>query len=170
MKKLNKKGFTLVELLAVIVILALLMVVATRSIGTIMDGSKQSALKTEAQKVLSGLYQEYQAQKLVVEPKLTPTGCSGSTCCLGSYCAKDGDYFIQAPISKADGSITKAIIQYSTTYYVIAKVDVNGQIQYCKKASTSDKTACNSNASTDWTSEATTLSGQAISSGSISLS
>ena len=41
MIKLNKKGFTLVELLAVIVILALLMVVATRTIGTSLTNSKK---------------------------------------------------------------------------------------------------------------------------------
>ena len=42
--KLNKKGFTLVELLAVIVVLALLMVVAASSIGSALDNSKQKAL------------------------------------------------------------------------------------------------------------------------------
>ena len=47
MKKLNKKGFTLVELLAVMVVLALLMVVAGGSIGKALDNSKKTALKTE---------------------------------------------------------------------------------------------------------------------------
>lgn len=51
MKKLNKKGFTLVELLAVIVILALLMVVATSTIGSSLTKSKVSAMGTEAQKL-----------------------------------------------------------------------------------------------------------------------
>ena len=51
MKKLNKKGFTLVELLAVIVILALLMVVATSTIGNSLTKSKVSAMGTEAQKL-----------------------------------------------------------------------------------------------------------------------
>ncbi len=58
MKKLNKKGFTLVELLAVIVILALLMVVATSSIGGAMSNAKKNALKTEAQKMLTSAYQD----------------------------------------------------------------------------------------------------------------
>ena len=58
MKKLNKKGFTLVELLAVIVILALLMVVATSSIGGALTNAKKNTLKTEAQKMLTNFYQE----------------------------------------------------------------------------------------------------------------
>ena len=49
--KLNKKGFTLVELLAVIVVLALLMVVAAGSIGTALENSKKSMLKTETHKL-----------------------------------------------------------------------------------------------------------------------
>ena len=60
MKKLNKKGFTLVELLAVIVILALLMVVATRTIGSVLDTSKQKAAETEAQKIVSKTYEDIQ--------------------------------------------------------------------------------------------------------------
>ena len=60
MIKLNKKGFTLVELLAVIVILALLMVVATRTIGNIMNDSKDKAAQTEAQKILSKTYEDFQ--------------------------------------------------------------------------------------------------------------
>lgn len=135
MKKLNKKGFTLVELLAVIVILALLMVVATRSIGNVLDNSKKSALQTEAQKVLSGMYQEVQSQKLVGTPALGAAGTSNAGC-LGSYCSTDGDYYVKATISKVDGSMTGAIVQYTTTYYVLANVDANGQIRYCSSATT----------------------------------
>ena len=41
MKKLNNSGFTLVELLAVIVVLALLMVVAASSIGNSLNNAKR---------------------------------------------------------------------------------------------------------------------------------
>lgn len=64
MKKLNKKGFTLVELLAVIVILALLMVVATRTIGGSLNKSKQAAIETEAQKLVSRTYEDIQSYAL----------------------------------------------------------------------------------------------------------
>ena len=51
MKKLNKKGFTLVELLAVIVILALLIVVVATTVLPAMNNAKKSALKTYADRV-----------------------------------------------------------------------------------------------------------------------
>ena len=44
MKRLNKKGFTLVELLAAIVILAVLMLVGAQAIGTIMNNAKANSL------------------------------------------------------------------------------------------------------------------------------
>ncbi len=58
MKRLNKKGFTLVELLAVIVILALLMVVAARVIGGVTDNAREEALKTEGQKIFAKTYED----------------------------------------------------------------------------------------------------------------
>ena len=63
--KLNKKGFTLVELLAVIVVLALLMVVAASSIGSALENSKKNTLKTETQKVLTSVYQEIESSKML---------------------------------------------------------------------------------------------------------
>ena len=44
MKRLNKKGFTLVELLAAIVILAVLMLVGAQAIGTIINNTKANSL------------------------------------------------------------------------------------------------------------------------------
>lgn len=73
MKRLNKKGFTLVELLAVIVVLALLMVVAANSVGTALDNSKKKTLQTEAQKVLTNFLAEAQSTYLVDSTATTPT-------------------------------------------------------------------------------------------------
>ena len=59
MKKLNKKGFTLVELLAVIVILALLIVVVATTALPAMQNAKTKALKTYTERVMEqakGLY------------------------------------------------------------------------------------------------------------------
>lgn len=72
MKKLNKKGFTLVELLAVIVVLALLMVVAANSVGTALDNSKKKTLQTEAQKVLTNFLAESQSSYLVDSTATSP--------------------------------------------------------------------------------------------------
>ena len=52
MKRLNKKGFTLVELLAVIVILALLIVVVANTALPAMQNTKKSALETYSKRVV----------------------------------------------------------------------------------------------------------------------
>ena len=54
MKKLNRKGFTLVELLAIIVILAVILVVAIPPILDAMDNSKRKSLENSAKSVASG--------------------------------------------------------------------------------------------------------------------
>ena len=60
MKKIisNKKGFTLVELLAVIVILALIMSIAIISMSTIMQGAKYSTFKETGLQIINGVRQQ----------------------------------------------------------------------------------------------------------------
>ena len=67
MKKLNKKGFTLVELLAVIVILALLIVVVANTALPAMRNAKVNSLKTYAGRVI----EQAKAVKLSDENKCT---------------------------------------------------------------------------------------------------
>ena len=55
MKKMNRKGFTLVELLAVIVILAILMAIAATNIGPVIDNSRRSSMRTTAQQILDAV-------------------------------------------------------------------------------------------------------------------
>lgn len=52
-KKLNDKGLTLVELLAVIVILGIIAAIAVPAIGNIITNSKVSALKADGQNAIS---------------------------------------------------------------------------------------------------------------------
>ena len=54
----NKKGFTLVELLAVIVILALIMSIAVVSMGGIMQSARQSTFKDTALSIIGGVRQQ----------------------------------------------------------------------------------------------------------------
>ena len=51
----NKKGFTLVELLAVIVILALIMAIAIYSISGVLNSSRQSVFKETAAGIIRGV-------------------------------------------------------------------------------------------------------------------
>ena len=55
MKRMNKKGFTLVELLAVIVILAILMAIAATNIGPVIDNSRKSSMRTTAQMIIESV-------------------------------------------------------------------------------------------------------------------
>lgn len=53
MKKLNKKGFTLVELLAVIVILGVIMLIAIPSVGTIIKNSRENSFISSGKMYIS---------------------------------------------------------------------------------------------------------------------
>ncbi len=114
MKRLNKKGFTLVELLAVIVVLALLMVVAASSIGTALDNSKKKALLTETQKLITNITGEAQSLKLM--------GSLNATNKLGSaYNGKDGDYAYSVTVN-THGYITALTVCYGTDYKAVAEI------------------------------------------------
>lgn len=65
MKKLNKKGFTLVELLAVIVVLAFVMVLAAPSVLSSMNSARQSSFMLYAEKMLNSAQSKYQADQLI---------------------------------------------------------------------------------------------------------
>ena len=76
MKKMlkNKKGFTLVELLAVIVILAIIMVIATQQIGKVIAGARADSFVESYQMVAK------QIQTYII---------SDQTVCTGNSCAND---------------------------------------------------------------------------------
>ena len=69
MKNLNKKGFTLVELLSVIVILSVVVLIATNAVIPMMSGAKKQVLATEANKFITT------AKTLYVNQKITGTKC-----------------------------------------------------------------------------------------------
>ena len=77
MRKLNKKGFTLVELLAVIAILAVLMLLVTPSVLKLFTEGKQSAFVTQVQSVWKAAENQY------VKDALTST-TPGPYCYAGS--------------------------------------------------------------------------------------
>lgn len=53
-KRLNQKGLTLIELLAVIVILAIVAAIAIPAIGNVIENSRFDAVKADAVNVLNG--------------------------------------------------------------------------------------------------------------------
>ena len=65
MKKMNSRGFTLVELLAVIVVLAIIMVFAVPAIMGTMNNAKKSAFKAYANKVLNLAAAKYEGDNMM---------------------------------------------------------------------------------------------------------
>ena len=55
----NKKGFTLVELLAVIVILAIILVIAVPKILTVIDDTRKESMKSSALMIIDSAEREY---------------------------------------------------------------------------------------------------------------
>lgn len=71
----NQKGFTLVELLAVIVILAVVMLIGVTAIGPIVTRSQQSALRTEGIQIVEAAKLAYQFEQSTGDIKSTASVC-----------------------------------------------------------------------------------------------
>lgn len=69
MKKLNNKGFTLVELLAVIVILAIIMAIAATMVLPIIDEARQGSFASTAMVIVDAAEQFYAVQYLSADHK-----------------------------------------------------------------------------------------------------
>jgi type IV pilus assembly protein PilA len=114
MLKNNKKGFTLVELLAVIVILAVILAIAVPSISTVMDSAKKSAFEDNVKLIIKGIdYKVLEAQAAgTAEPS---TGVQVTTE-LSKYGANPGDYdsFTITTVSSS-GSPTKISLTGKST-------------------------------------------------------
>jgi len=59
MKKINKKGFTLVELLSVIVILSVVVLIATNAVVPMADSAKKQVFATEANEIIKHAWALY---------------------------------------------------------------------------------------------------------------
>ena len=99
MKKLNKKGFTLVELLAVIVILALLLVVVGNTALPAMKNAKVKSLETYSSRVI----EQAKALKMSDDTKCT----AAAKCSLSDIMGSDvSDKYTSTDIV-VTGSITQ---------------------------------------------------------------
>ncbi len=65
MKKIKNNGFTLVELLAVIVVLAIIMVIAIPNVMSSMDNARRGTFKVYAQRVMSKAEEQYQTDLMM---------------------------------------------------------------------------------------------------------
>ena len=122
--KLNKKGFTLVELLAVIVILAVVMLVAITAIGPIMERANKGTFSSSAQIVLAGAENAYTADQMsaAAARKFKP----GSNTCV-SIGALEGAKYFDAKGKSYTGSV---LVSVSSTNDVTYKIWISDGTYY----------------------------------------
>ena len=128
--KLNKKGFTLVELLAVIVILAVVMLVAITAIGPVMERANKGALSSSAQIILSGAENAYTADQM--KSSSARIFKSGSPVCVSIKALEDGGYF-DAKGKKYMGSVLVDVAADGKATYTIWVMEVGGTYSIANK-------------------------------------
>ena len=94
----NKKGFTLVELLAVIVVLAIIILIAVPSVMNSMEKARRNSFVVEAREIIKS------AQAAYAEYLMNSSSGSGSTVCI-SYAALKSAGFIEKNDSTYKGSV-----------------------------------------------------------------
>ena len=105
--KLNKKGFTLVELLAVIVVLAVIMVIAIPTVIDSMNSAKKSSFAMYGQKMLNAAMSKVQGDAL--------NGVGASTVYkFSELVASSGQY--KGYVSYTSSTNTYTVSFYNTDY------------------------------------------------------
>jgi type IV pilus assembly protein PilA len=95
----SKKGFTLVELLAVIVILAIILAIAVPSISGMVSNAKKSAFEDDVKMIITGI--EYQTLESSVDSAITAPAVGDILTSLDDYGANSSDY-TEASITSLD--------------------------------------------------------------------
>lgn len=72
----NKKGFTLVELLAVIVILAIILAIAVPGISGIINSARRGSFESDAKMIVTGV--EYTVLQSTTDATVTPPTASAT--------------------------------------------------------------------------------------------
>ena len=122
MKKLNKNGFTLVELLAVIVVLAVIMLLAVNAVIPQMNKARKNAFATEAQTFIDAAATYYQTVLLTGIPTGDSSTLNDGTGTTGACInVKDliGDY-----VDKGDKDATSGEYLYNGVVKISITNDV----------------------------------------------
>ena len=100
----NKKGFTLVELLAVIVILALIMGIAVVSIGGVLSSSREKTYRETAASIINGVRQQLYVENAVPTANTSYTYTSGILEKGGTTSPYNSNYNYTSSISDCDAT------------------------------------------------------------------
>ena len=118
MKKNNKKGFTLVELIAVIAILSILLVMALPQVLELFNDSREGAFITQVQSIYRAAEEQY------VSDQLSPNVGSTAT----RYCRDETNSNTEDDLTvssdavyydiefNSDGQVTKIIVSDGSKY------------------------------------------------------
>lgn len=104
MKKLNNRGFTLVELLAVLVILITIMAIALPSISSSLERSKEKQNESRKKVLMSA------AELYVTDHK---NSINSSSCCIGLDVLVSENYVDKDATLDADGNLFNGFVQYN---------------------------------------------------------
>lgn len=125
MKKMNKKGFTLVELLAVIVVLAVIMLLAVNAVIPQMNKARKNAFVTEANSFIDAAGTYYQNAMLTGEEGISAAGgCVDIADLIGPYIEKDSDDYagsVKIEIDNKTNNATYTIWLSNKQYQISGK-------------------------------------------------
>ena len=110
MKKLNKKGFTIVELVIVIAVIAILAGVLIPTFATVVDKANQSKAMQEAKNAYEMYLAEY-----------AETGKN-----LQNLCIKSGKYYFYVNNGSFDSTAYEKAVEGKTDYKYIKVADKGG--------------------------------------------
>jgi len=134
---MNKKGFTLVELLAVIAILAILVIIAMPNVMGMFNQAKSSSFQTEVQSIMDAASTKFMTEALTAQGESLIFKTGGKELDLSGGEKK---YFIQM---SRDGEIVEMMVMDKNFCYAYAysstpveKTDV--EITDIKKVATTD--------------------------------
>ena len=114
---MNKKGFTLVELLAVIAILAILVIIALPNVLSMFNQAKEDTFTTETKEMVKIAQQQY----LATFGKFTKFSIASTTECSSSS-TLDADT-TTCKINKEAGNLTQFSIEFNKADGQVAKVN-----------------------------------------------
>ena len=104
MKRLNKKGFTLVELLAVIIILAIVVGITIPAVLTTVDSSRKKARSSAAEVVADWVDKQYQLISVGFVDEIDSTFSATDACGTnGELCTGDGKDITDTKFIQASG-------------------------------------------------------------------